>query len=65
MSCDSDALQDGSGGSDSIRAVKVNRRKTRPYCILLALIFCDFFNMFSVLSFLYLRWQIWLMNIII
>ena len=70
LSCDSDALQVGTGRSESIRVVKVNRHKTnhrkmRAYCILLVLIFCDFFNMFKALSFLYLRWQIWMMNIII
>jgi hypothetical protein len=37
LSCDSDAPQVGSGRSDSVRVVKVNRRKTnrhktRPYC---------------------------------
>jgi hypothetical protein len=40
LSCDSDAPQVGSARSDSTRVAKVNRRKTnrrktRPYCILL------------------------------
>jgi hypothetical protein len=33
LSCDSDAPQVGSARSDSTRVVKVNRRKTRPYCM--------------------------------
>jgi hypothetical protein len=32
LSCDSDAPQVGSAWSDWTRVVKVNRRKTRPYC---------------------------------
>jgi len=32
LSCDSDLPQVGSTRSDSTRVVKVNRRKTRPYC---------------------------------
>jgi hypothetical protein len=32
LSCDSDAPQVGSTRSDSTRVIKVNRRKTRPYC---------------------------------
>jgi len=33
-SCDSDAPQVRTARSDSTRVVKVNRRKTRPYCII-------------------------------
>jgi hypothetical protein len=34
LSCDSDAPLVGIARSDSTRVVKVNRRKTRPYCTL-------------------------------
>jgi len=32
LSCDRDAPQLGSARFDSTRIVKLNRRKTRPYC---------------------------------